>query len=104
MSISRREFIAGIGAATAASALSYSAFSEVFKSGAQIKFGVAAITWSGNDTQAIKDVSSLGFKGIQLRSNLYKEYSSKPEVLKAMLKQYKLQLPMFSSGNVNINT
>jgi hypothetical protein len=34
----------------------------------EIRFGYAAITWGGNDMQAIKDVSEVGFRGIQLRS------------------------------------
>ena len=69
-----------------------------------LKLGYSAITWGGNDVQAIKDIAALGFKGVQLRSNVLKEYSAKPEELKALLTQYKLELPMFSSGNANINT
>jgi inosose dehydratase len=64
----------------------------------------SAITWGGNDAQAIKDIASLGFKGIQLRSNVLKDYGAKPDALRDMLGQYKLYLPMFSSGNANINT
>jgi inosose dehydratase len=69
-----------------------------------MKIGYSAITWGGNDIQAVKDISSLGFKGIQLRSNVLKEYGSKPELVKGFLKQYALEFPMFSSGNANINT
>lgn len=69
-----------------------------------LKLGYSAITWGGNDVQAIKDVSSLGFRGIQLRSNVLKEFSSKPEALRELLQQHKLELPMFSSGNADINT
>jgi inosose dehydratase len=66
--------------------------------------GYSAITWQGNDVQAIKDISALGFKGIQLRSNILKGYGSKPEEIRSLLQQYKLEFPMFSSGNTNINT
>jgi inosose dehydratase len=66
--------------------------------------GYSAITWGGNDVQAIKDISQLGFQGIQLRSNILREYGSKPEVIRALLQENKLQLPMFSSGNANIDT
>lgn len=69
-----------------------------------LKLGYSAITWGGNDVQAIKDISSLGFKGIQLRANVLKEYSAKPEELRQLLTRHKLELPMFSSGDANINT
>jgi inosose dehydratase len=69
-----------------------------------IRFGYSAITWGGNDVQAIKDISSLGFKGIQLRANTYPAYKDKPEVLKQMLSSAGLELAMFSSGNADINT
>ena len=69
-----------------------------------LKLGYSAITWGGNDVQAIKDISDLGFRGIQLRSNVLKEFSSKPEALRELLQQHKLEFPMFSSGNANINT
>src|ERR1700730_17727893 len=35
--------------------------------GDAIKFGYAAITWGGNDRQAIEDIAAVGFHGIQLR-------------------------------------
>ncbi len=44
-----------------------------------LKLGYSAITWGGNDVQAIKDIASLGFKGIQLRSNILKEFGTKPQ-------------------------
>src|SRR5690242_2130867 len=44
-----------------------------------MELGYSAITWGGNDVQAIKDISALGFKGVQLRSNILKEYGSKPQ-------------------------
>ncbi|WP_317132027.1 sugar phosphate isomerase/epimerase family protein [Rufibacter hautae] len=69
-----------------------------------MKLGYASITWGGNDEQAIKDISSLGFKGIQLRANTFKEYGTRPDALLDILKTHKLDLCMFSSGNANINT
>ena len=38
--------------------------------------GDAAITWGGNDRQAIEDISSVGFPGIQIRSNSVQEFDS----------------------------
>lgn len=69
-----------------------------------LSLGYSAITWGGNDIQAIKDIAALGFSGIQLRSNILKEYGDKPQEIRALLDQYKLALPMFSSGNANVNT
>src|SRR5712664_4147488 len=42
----------------------------------EIHFGSAAITWGGNDRQAIEDVAAVGFRGIQLRSNSIAEVGS----------------------------
>ena len=104
--ISRRKFVTNAGLAVGG--LSFPSF---FTAGAarayivpDLNLGYSAITWNGNDSQAMKDISTLGFKGIQLRSTILKEYATKPEEIKALLEQYKLSLPMFSSGNANINT
>ncbi|RYF78402.1 MAG: sugar phosphate isomerase/epimerase [Cytophagaceae bacterium] len=68
-----------------------------------LKIAYSAITWGGNDNQAITDISSTGYKGIQLRANAFGPYRTKPSELKAMLDQHGLQLAMFSSGNVEID-
>ena len=65
--------------------------------------GYSSITWSGQDEQAIKDIASLGFKGIQLRANTFAKYGENPAALKALIDQAGLQLCMFSSGNVEID-
>jgi inosose dehydratase len=75
---------------------------ETASASSPIKWGYAAITWGGNDREAIQEVASLGFKGIQLRSNLYQEYKDKPQELKQLLARHNLQVPVFSSGNVSI--
>jgi inosose dehydratase len=67
-----------------------------------IRFGYAAITWNGNDGQAIKDVSEVGFSGIQLRSNILKEYGERPKALRELLDQYHLEMVALSSGGVSI--
>ncbi|WP_210485952.1 sugar phosphate isomerase/epimerase family protein [Rufibacter aurantiacus] len=102
--ISRREFIVKAGvAAMALPALSFIG-SAGLVSVPGMKVGYASITWGGNDVQAIKDISSLDYKGIQLRSTILKEYGEKPDGLLELLKTHKLELCMFSSGNANINT
>jgi inosose dehydratase len=102
--ISRRKFITNVGLATGG--LSFSSFLPTMKARIvpDMNLAYSAITWGGNDAQAIKDIASLGFKGIQLRSNVVKDYGTKPDSLRDLLAQYKLYLPMFSSGNANINT
>src|SRR5258707_15172450 len=42
----------------------------------EIHYGYAAITWGGNDPQAIDHVSAPGFRGIQLPSNSVDESSN----------------------------
>ena len=77
-SLSRRHFIVSLGAVGAASALPINTLAGVFPpplypslelshsqrpiapAPAQILFGYAAITWGGNDLQAIKEISEIG--------------------------------------------
>ena len=104
--LSRRKFLSHLGLATISwPFFSYSVANTLASGGIPgLKVGYSAITWGGNDVQAMKDIAALGFKGIQLRSNILKEYGNKPEAVKELLKQYNLDFPMFSSGNANINT
>jgi inosose dehydratase len=75
---------------------------EAFSAKYNQKMAYSAITWSGNDLVAIKDIAALGFKGIQLRANTYPIFKDKPEDLKITIEAAKLNLAMFSSGNVGI--
>jgi inosose dehydratase len=105
--LSRRNFILALGATTLAStAVPVWAIDDVFGVSPllaeKLRFGYAAITWDGNDVQAIKDISELGFPGIQLRSNILKEYGERPEALRALLDQNKLEMVALSSGGVSI--
>src|SRR6266446_9483783 len=120
MSSSRRHFIVGLGAAAAASALRFKTLARMFEAPlypamdlsyfdhpmtaapGMIHFGYAAITWNGNDAQAIKEISELGFPGIQLRSNILKEYGERPGALRDLLNQYHLEMVALSSGGVSI--
>ncbi|PMD96641.1 xylose isomerase [Siphonobacter sp. BAB-5405] len=100
-SLSRRAFIQQAGLLTSATLLSSTELWAAKKSGLQI--GYSAITWGGKDTDAIRDIASLGFKGIQLRANAFGPYRNKPSELKALLDDNHLKLVMFSSGNVEID-
>ena len=112
-SLSRRTFLATLSAAAAVGALPirsladelyhYSTTSLTVTAPQLIRFGYAAITWGGNDVQAIKDVSDAGFTGIQLRSNILKDYGERPKALRELLDQHHLEMVALSSGGVSIS-
>jgi inosose dehydratase len=101
----RRAFLSTLGTLTAVSLAPLdalvSAASAADKFG--ITFGYAAITWGGNDLQAIDDVAAGGFKGIQLRSPILQQYGDKPAALKEILDKHKLTFVALSSGTVSID-
>jgi inosose dehydratase len=100
--LSRRQFLTVAGfSALAVGSGTYDLARAATKPG--VKIAYSAITWGGNDAQAIADIASLGFRGIQLRTNTFGPYRAKPSELRAMLEQHNLQLAMFSSGNVEID-
>src|SRR5205085_12207731 len=123
-SISRRKFMAVCGAAAAASTLPKSALAAwlepslyppmdlsyfnrpITPAPSDIRWGYAAITWEGNDLQAIKDVAEVGFRGIQLRTSVLKDFIERPQALREILEQHHLPLIAFSSGTVrgDLNT
>ena len=121
MSISRRHFIIGLGSVAAASALPTKALSRtiaptplyppvdlsyfsrpITPARGLIRFGYAAITWNGNDAQAIKEISELGFRAIQLRSNILKDFGDRPKALRDLLDENRLEMVALSSGGVRI--
>jgi inosose dehydratase len=122
-SFSRRDFIAALGAVAASSALPV----EVFGGGPReygaalyppteltyfanpvtpvpgsISFGYAAITWGGNDKEAIKEIAEIGFKGIQLRTSVLPEFEKRPAALRELLVANHLKFTAFSSGGIGI--
>ncbi len=68
-----------------------------------IRFGYAAITWGGNDRQAIDDIAAVGFRGIQLRASAFAEWGERPQELKDLLAARGLTLVALSSGLVRID-
>jgi inosose dehydratase len=100
----RREFataMAGLGAGTLLGVRDASAAERAPQA---IRFGYAAITWGGNDRQAIEDVAALGYPGIQLRSNILPEFADKPAALKELLQAHRLTMVALSSGGVSVIT
>jgi inosose dehydratase len=98
----RREFLAGSLTATTMAAMGERplAWASGVPGAARIQFGYAAITWGGNDTQAIDEVSTLGFRGIQLRASAVANWGSRPGDLRALLAERRLSLVALSSGVV----
>ena len=68
-----------------------------------IRFGCAAITWGGNDAQAIDDIAALGFAGIQLRDSAVRRWGKRPAELRSLLAERKLTLVALSSGGVTLD-
>jgi inosose dehydratase len=118
---SRRDFLLNLGALAAASALPLEALAgalepslyppldlsyfdkPISRTMAEIRVGYHAITWGGDDMKAIKEIGELGFSGIQLRSNLLKDFGDKPKALTALLQQHKLQFVALSGGGPRAN-
>jgi inosose dehydratase len=96
----RRQFVRT--AALATTGLALSDVRELLAAPGDIQFGYAAITWQGQDRQAIEDVAAVGFKGIQLRTSALPEFGDKPAALKELLAKHRLTMVAFSSGNVRI--
>jgi inosose dehydratase len=95
-SFRRREFTLGAGAA-ALSVWTSRAFAAKAPA-APISFAYAAITWGESGVKkAISEISAAGFPGVQLRSNILKEYSD-PAALKAELAKAKLTFACYSGG------
>lgn len=104
--LSRRELIRRFGAAAVGAPFlnDLSRSDSVWPArAATIRFGYAAITWGGNDEQAIAEIASLGFRGIQLRSNIVPKFADRPAALRELLESRRLTLVALSSGNLSID-
>ena len=118
MPVSRREFLIRLAASGAVVALpgfpnasagilyppiDLSYFDNPLHHGGwDLKIGYAAITWNEHDHQAIGDISSLGYAGIQIRANVLKEFPD-PHELRDLLAQHHLKFVALSSGNAPLD-
>ena len=100
--IDRRIFLRNLSLATGA-LLTSSVWTDSFAKKGGFQIGYSSITWGGKDLQAIEDLASLGYKGIQLRANTFAPYRTRVSELKDALVKHNLTLAMFSSGNVEID-
>jgi len=113
--VSRRSFVISLGSLGAAtvvplrtlaspdgaplhSSAGPSLFEKPLSQPSKIRFGYASITWNGADLEAIKNISEVGFRGIQLRSNILKDFGDKPKELAGVLKEHHLQFVALSGG------
>jgi len=90
----RRDFLATLAAAGVALRS---------RAAARVRFGYAAITWNGNDRQAIDDIAALGYRGIQLRQPAFDMWNQRPAELKELLAQKHLVFVALSSGNAPLD-
>jgi inosose dehydratase len=101
--MTRREFVRQTSLATTGVALAGAwPASRASAAPGDIRFGYAAITWQGQDKQAIEDIAAVGFPGIQLRTSTLPEFGDKPAALKELLAKRGLTMVAFSSGGVRI--
>ncbi|MBV9085163.1 MAG: TIM barrel protein [Acidobacteriaceae bacterium] len=98
---SRRTFMISAGAAAFAGAVSSRTASGFFGAPEGIRFGYAAITWGRAERQAIEDISSAGYQGIQFRIEAVTEF--RPPELREVLRQHKLTFVALSSGEISID-
>jgi len=119
--ISRRAFVAGAGAAAALAASRLEAMDALFEAPlyppmdlsyfdtpvspapTDIRLGYASITWGGKDLDAIADIASLGYPGVQLRSNIVPQFEARPGALADELAKRHLTFVALSSGAVSID-
>jgi inosose dehydratase len=101
----RRDFLRTLGGGAAAAALLPLPNVRPMQVEAPdgIKYGYAAITWGGNDEQAIDEISAVGYPGIQLRSGVLSRFGDRPRELRELLARHRLTFVALSSGNVSID-
>ena len=103
--MNRRTFLleSTAGAALVAGHRAWAPLPRQARAAPRIHFGYAAITWGGNDPQAIDDIAALGFTGIQLRDAAVKRWGDRPDELKAVLADRRLTFVALSSGNLPLD-
>ena len=115
--ISRRRFLSGLGALSTAAVASATAstwlklgtgtamtlapFDTPNSAARAIRLGYAAMTWGSDGRKAIEDVSTVGFRGIQLRADAITTFE--PAELRDLLEQHGLTFVALSSGDIHLD-
>lgn len=102
MAMSRREFVGSVAASAVAALPLGCGMLRRSDPPPRIRFGYAAITWGGQDLQAIDEIAALGYAGIQLRGGAYDQFRADPASLRARLAAKRLTFVALSSGNLSI--
>ena len=103
VSAAPRRALALLGSALSGPAGKSSSFAVKQAHGpSRICIGYAAITWGDDIAGAISDISSLGYKGIQLRANVVKLFPD-PAVIKEKLAAANLIFTALSSGDIALD-
>jgi inosose dehydratase len=113
MEFSRRQFLLAAGSVAATSTMPRAAHGllgsalldpqeKQVHGPSGIRIGYAAITWGDDLNGAISDISSLGYKGIQLRANAVKLFPD-PAVIKEKLGAANLTFTALSSGDISLD-
>jgi inosose dehydratase len=97
--MNRREAIRTLASAAVATTVQW----PPLEARQRFRFGYAAITWGGNDRQAMADIEAVGFPGIQLRTAAVDAFSDRPAELKDLLARHRLTMVALSSGNLGID-
>ena len=92
MRVSRRSFLAGLGALALPLSL---------RAAQSWQFGYTAMTWGNEQVQAMDDIAELGFAGVQFRAEVMDAF--KPAELRSMLESRKLVFTALSSGQVALD-
>jgi inosose dehydratase len=114
----RREFLAGMGALAAAASFPGTLLSHrerlyppvdlshfdtpIPPPPFDLHIGYAASTWGGSNWQAIEDIASAGFPGIQICSSSVQEPGN-GTVLREMLDQHHIEVISLATGNLSID-
>lgn len=102
--LTRRDFLKTLSATAALGALPAGCrMPGAMAPASRIRFGYAAITWGSADRQAIDDISSLGYPGIQLRSGAVAQFGADPAALRDLLERRALTFVALSSGTLSID-
>ncbi len=98
--MNRREAFKTLAFATVAATVPWSPLAAQ----PRVRFGYAAITWGGNDCQAMADVEAAGFPGIQLRAAAVDAFGDRPAELKDLRARHRLTMVALSSENLGIDS